>query len=235
MAFCSSARVSQVIAEISAGKRCSTSVLSPIQRPTFFGLPDLAATPFHNPSDPWCQSLESNWEIIRGEFASARETTEKLSSIVAAVREGGRWNVFYLIKEGERVEKNLAQCPITASILSEIPLLEGCSLGYCYFSVLLPGTHILPHFGVSNVKLRLHLGLNIPSRDSEICAIKVGGETRTWEEGKVMLFDDSFQHEAYNRSDKERIVLLCDIWHPEVTKEEIASFNSWLSPTKHQI
>jgi len=85
----------------------------------------------------------------------------------------------------------------------------------CY-SVLTAGSHILPHHGVTNTRLVTHLALVVP----EDCAIIVGGETRGWQEGRCFTFDDTFEHEAWNRSGKTRVVMLMDIWNPYLTEVE---------------
>jgi beta-hydroxylase len=78
------------------------------------------------------------------------------------------------------------------------------------FSWMSPGTHIKPHVGYSSAVLRCHLGLVIPSD----CKLRVGSETRGWQEGKTLVFDDTVEHEAWNRSDKDRVVLLLDFKRP---------------------
>ena len=118
------------------------------------------------------------------------------------------WDVFGLHAFGQRMDENCERCPQTAQLVEAIP-----GMATAGFSRLAPQTHIQPHEGYAGYAghfLRAHLGLVIP----EDCALRVGDETRGWQEGKVMVFDDSFEHEAWNRSDKERIVLLIDFKNP---------------------
>jgi len=84
------------------------------------------------------------------------------------------------------------------------------------FSLLRPGAHILPHHGFTNVRLICHLPLLVPAK----CGMRVGNETRPWHEGKLTIFDDSMEHEAWNSSDELRVVLLFDIWRPELSQIE---------------
>jgi aspartate beta-hydroxylase len=102
-------------------------------------------------------------------------------------------------------------------LLSGIP---GCSPvpGIAKFSAVTPGTHITPHCGFGNFKLRCHLGLT----DAPGCEMRVGSEIRRWEDGKCMVFDDSLQHEVWNKGDRTRIVLLFDFWHPDLAPGEVA-------------
>jgi len=86
------------------------------------------------------------------------------------------------------------------------------------FSLLKPKTRIPPHNGVTNVRLVTHLALIIP----EDCGFRVGNETRQWVPGRAWVFDDTIEHEAWNNSDKLRVVLIFDIWHPHLTPPERA-------------
>ena len=79
-----------------------------------------------------------------------------------------------------------------------------------------PGTHVWAHTGPTNCRLRSHLGLVVP----ENLKIRVGTEERTWEEGKVFVFDDSWEHEVWHNGNSYRLILIVDVWHPELTDEE---------------
>ena len=85
-----------------------------------------------------------------------------------------------------------------------------------FFSALKPGTHIAPHHGATNSRLTVHMPLIIPPN----CALRVGGETHVWEPGKLVMFDDTIMHEAWNYSDRLRVVLIFDVWHPMLTQLE---------------
>ena len=79
-----------------------------------------------------------------------------------------------------------------------------------------PGTHILPHRGVTNTRVVCHLPLVVP----EGCAITVGGERREWRVGEAIAFDDTYEHEAWNRGTATRVVLIIDVWNPSLTAAE---------------
>merc|ERR1711988_1849670 len=88
-------------------------------------------------------------------------------------------------------------------------------------SRLAPGTHLFAHCGPSNMRLTCHLGLVVPSG----CQIRVGFEKRTWDEGKCIVFDDSWEHEVWHEGEEDRVVLLANFWHPEIPRgqwEEVA-------------
>ncbi len=89
------------------------------------------------------------------------------------------------------------------------------------FSLLRPRTRIPPHNGLVNTRLICHLPLIVPPG----CGFRVGNETRQWQEGKAWVFDDSIDHEAWNDSDRTRVILLFDIARPELTAEE----NRWVA------
>jgi len=86
------------------------------------------------------------------------------------------------------------------------------------YSVFSPGTHLLPHCGVTNTRVTSHLPLLIP----EDCALRVGGEEHRWREGEVVVFDDTYEHEAWNRSSRTRVVMIFDMWNPFLTLTERA-------------
>jgi aspartyl/asparaginyl beta-hydroxylase (cupin superfamily) len=90
--------------------------------------------------------------------------------------------------------------------------------GLTYVSKMAPGTHVAAHCGPTNLRLRCHLGIQVPEGD---CAIRVGDELRGWREGKCVVFDDSLEHESWNHTAETRIVLIIDLWHPDLAPEEI--------------
>ena len=99
------------------------------------------------------------------------------------------------------------------------------------FSALNPGCVIKPHCGPWNANLTIHLPLIVPQGD---CALRVGGEARRWKEGECLVFDDSFEHEAWNRTEVTRLILLVDIWHPDLTAEEAQVMQSISDLMVHQ-
>ena len=107
-------------------------------------------------------------------------------------------------------------CPATSKILEDFSQAHTALHGSAYFSLLAPRTHIKRHCGPTNARLRLHLGLVVPDG----CSIRVGDEVRTWVEGRCLLFDDSFEHEVWNDADEERLVLIVDVWHPDLKTDD---------------
>jgi len=86
------------------------------------------------------------------------------------------------------------------------------------FSLLRPGAHIPPHTGLINTRLICHLPLIVPAG----CEFRVGNEVRAWQEGRAWAFDDTMEHEAWNRSGETRVILLFEVWRPELTDGERA-------------
>ena len=127
------------------------------------------------------------------------------------------WSSYHLYKEGERQQEHCQRCPETVAAVDRMPMptCEG-NAPEVFFSILKPGAHIKPHFGVANTKLAVHLALIIPGD----CALRCGPETRGWSEGKCIIFDDSFEHEAWNRSDSLRAVLILEAWNPYLSDIE---------------
>jgi hypothetical protein len=129
------------------------------------------------------------------------------------------WGAFHLWKEGERFDEACARAPRTAGLVESLPIcrIEGRAPNV-FFSILKAGSHIPPHTGVTNVRGVVHLPLIVP----EGCDFRVGGETRSWVEGQAFAFDDTIEHEAWNRSDRDRAVLIIDVWNPYLSDHERA-------------
>ena len=111
--------------------------------------------------------------------------------------------------------------------MENIPLATECAyagMGETIFSRLAPGTHLAAHCGPSNFRLRCHLGLLVPPG----ATIRVGGETRAWREGEVLVLDDAFEHEVWNDSGEPRVILIVDVWHPDFSDAEVA----WMAATR---
>ena len=127
------------------------------------------------------------------------------------------WGAFHLWKEGERIDENCARAPRTAAFVETLPLcrIEGRAPAV-FFSILKAGSHIPPHTGVTNVRSIVHLPLIVPGK----CGFRVGGETREWRKGEAFVFDDTIEHEAWNRSDRDRAVLIIDTWNPHLSEHE---------------
>lgn len=130
----------------------------------------------------------------------------------------GDWNVFYLFLHNLKFEENCKLCPRTVELIEKIVPRQYC---HAFFSAISPGTHIVAHNGPTNRKLRLHIPLVNPEKSR----IRVGGETKWFKDGEAVLFDDSFNHEAWNDGDKTRINLILDFWHPELSDMEVKFFH----------
>eukprot|EP00658_Telonema_sp_P-2_P023557 TRINITY_DN19449_c0_g1_i3.p1 TRINITY_DN19449_c0_g1~~TRINITY_DN19449_c0_g1_i3.p1 ORF type:complete len:197 (+),score=31.48 TRINITY_DN19449_c0_g1_i3:181-771(+) len=128
----------------------------------------------------------------------------------------GDWSEVVLA--GSRVHPEVQKlCPATIQIVSQIEEALDCAMtgvGEVIFSRLAPGSHIKPHCASSNLRLTCHLGLEVPDG----CEIRVGDEIRQWQDKKCLWFDDSFEHEVWQRSSSHRIVLLIRFWHPDIGK-----------------
>ena len=200
----------------------------PRQKPSFLYVPGLPTAAFL-PLDvfPWIGELEARTAAIRDEMlraVAAREglqpfhDREQLSQLVAGASDEGSWDALFFYRHGERFDANCARCPVTTAALERLPRVAIRDHGpEILFSLLRPGAHILPHRGVTNARVVAHLPLVVPPD----CALHVlGEEPRAWREGKVMVFDDTFEHEAWNRSGELRVILLMDTWNPWLSEAE---------------
>jgi aspartyl/asparaginyl beta-hydroxylase (cupin superfamily) len=127
------------------------------------------------------------------------------------------WTAIHLLEKGKRNEANARHCPQTMALLDRLPQpqVPGASPN-AMFSLLAPKTAIPPHVGIGNTRLVCHLPLIVP----EGCWFRVGAETRYWQRGEAFVFDDTIEHEALNPSDQLRVVLIFDVWAPELTEVE---------------
>lgn len=176
---------------------------------------EVPTTPFMEPSlFPWNAKLEAGWEDIRAEldallaFRDELPNFQDISPDVATITDDDLWKTFFFLGYGYRSEANCARCPATAALLSQVP-----GLITAFFSILLPHKHIEAHRGPYRGVLRYHLGVVVPD-PPESCGISVGGEEAHWEEGKGMLFDDGYEHFAWNGSEDVRVVLFMDVARP---------------------
>lgn len=174
----------------------------------------------------WVSKLESNWQTIRNELDLILESTDRLpnfhdiSQDQYRLSNDGLWKTFFLYGYGIKMKQNCQRCPLTTRLIESIPGMKTA-----FFSILLPGKHIPKHRGPYKGLLRYHLALKVP-QDRKNCLIRVGDESRHWLEGKSLLFDDSFVHEAWNLTDELRVVLFVDVVRP--TKFPISVINRLL-------
>ena len=206
----------------------------PRQKPTFLFFPGLPATPYLDKGLILeIEDLEARTNDIRAELlallpsAAGRERVFHTGELEEANLRGldtpPSWNGYYFFRHGERRADNCAACPVTAAALDELPLARVPGHGpEVLFSVFSPGTHLLPHCGVTNTRVVGHLPLMIP----DDCALRVGGEDHQWREGEVVVFDDTYEHEAWNRSDRTRVVMIFDLWNPFLSLAERAALST---------
>ena len=193
--------------------------------------PNLAPIEFFDRAEfPWLDPIEAATDEIRDEFLAILAAEEGFTPYItypadvpqnqfAELNNSPRWSAFHLYKMGKLIEENAAKCPGTMRRLQGAPQPDQPGrTPSAMFSLLKPKTRIPPHTGVTNVRLVTHLPLIVP----EGCGFRVGNETRQWVPGKAWVFDDTIEHEAWNDSDKLRVVLIFDIWHPRLTPPERA-------------
>lgn len=173
------------------------------------------------PELAWTAALEAHADIILAEL-----TQLKAWGIVGgrSAHDGslvtcGQWSEFVLLDGNGVSPLALAACPRTVALLSQVPAvtqMARCGVGEALFSALAPGTHLRPHCGSTNSRLTAHFCLVT----NPGCRLRCGDELRSWEAGRCLVFDDSFEHEAWNDGDSTRIVLLCNFFHPELPREQ---------------
>lgn len=163
---------------------------------------------------PFLKSFTDNWQGIRGEaleilkFREDIPAFQEISPDQKRISKGKNWRTFILFGFGEKLEKNCLHAPLTTRLLEAVPDLQ-----IAWFSILSPGYHIPAHRGVSKGIVRAHLGLMIP-KHAEKCRMRVGDTINVWRPGEIFVFDDTYEHEVWNETDEERVILLFDFDRP---------------------
>lgn len=212
---------------------------NPAQQPDQFYIPNLKQITFADRSDmPWAAGLEAAFTDIRDELHALLPSAAgfgrpylhgrlQLGEEFTPLKGTDNWTALDLFRDGKANDVLLSHFPKTLAALEGLPLAKfGEHPFEVFFSLLKPHQHIPPHFGPSNHGVTVHLPIIVP----DACKIRVSDEWRTWQEGQILAFDDAFDHEARNDSDELRVVLIFEIWHPDLTVGEIeavkATFNA---------
>jgi aspartyl/asparaginyl beta-hydroxylase (cupin superfamily) len=167
-----------------------------------------------NDQFPFLRTFTENWEEIRDEVIEILKHREAIPAFQEVspdqkkISKGKNWRTFILFGFGSKLEKNCRQAPLTAKLLEAVPHLQTA-----WFSILGPGYHIPAHTGVSKGILRAHLGLIIP-KDAEKCRLRVADRIQVWHPGEIFVFDDTYEHEVWNETTDERVILLFDFDRP---------------------
>lgn len=200
-----------------------------VQQPQKYYFPELPQIQFYaRETFPWMDEVEAATDAIRSELVSVmsdpgvftpyvERDTRHPRAAPSSMTDNPDWSAFYLWKRGRPVPENIARCPRTAAAMSKVPFsqIENRS-PEVLFSLLRPGTRIPPHTGLVNTRLICHLPLIVPQG----CGFRVGNDIRTPVEGRCWAFDDSMEHEAWNEGTQSRVILLFEIWRPELTASE---------------
>jgi beta-hydroxylase len=163
---------------------------------------------------PFLSSFTDNWKAIHQEVVEILKHREAIpvfqdvSPDQMKISKGTNWRTYILFGFGEKLEKNCKQAPVTTRLLEAVPNLQTA-----WFSILGQGYHIPAHRGVTKGILRAHLGLIIPN-DAEKCRMRVGDTINVWHPGEIFVFDDTYEHEVWNDTTQERVILLFDFNRP---------------------
>ena len=199
------------------------------QQPRIYYFPELPQIQFYDRNDfPSFDKVEAATADIRAEMLEVLQDASAFRPYVESnptrppgdqtgMQENPNWSAFYLWRDGEIVPENAARCPKTMAALADFPLVHIQNRSpSVLFSLLRPRSRIPPHTGIVNTRLICHLPLLVPPE----CGLRVGNDARRPVEGKAWLFDDTIEHEAWNDSDRPRVILLFETWRPELTAKE---------------
>lgn len=198
-------------------------------QPVGYYMPQLRPLEFFDRADfPWADAFEAHTEAIRQEFLAVLRSDAGFAPYItygddqplnqwAELNHSPRWSAFHLLKDGLPVAGNADRCPQTMAALALAPQpVQPGRTPVAMFSLLKPRTRIPPHHGISNARLVTHLPLIVPPG----CTFRVGNSVRQWQEGRLWSFDDTIEHEAWNDSDQLRVVLIFDVWNPQLNESE---------------
>ncbi len=175
---------------------------------------------------PWVGLLETNWKTIRAELDNLLEDVysipnfQDISTDQISITQDNLWKTYFLYGYGYKAEQNCLRCPETTRLVEQIPGMKTA-----FFSILLPHKAIPEHRGPYKGLLRYHLGLKVPSA-AERCGIRVGSGVSHWQEGKSLIFDDTFPHSAWNHTDDMRVILFVDFIRP--MRAPVSWFNQFM-------
>jgi tetratricopeptide (TPR) repeat protein len=200
----------------------------PLQRPSHLYVPGLTAKPWWEREElPCVYEVEAAFDAIHREMTAVLgndegitpyiDRTPETPAVLEEIAGTLSWSAYHFYRHGRPIPEHMARCPDTMSVMHRMPLMTQQSHGAeCFFSIVKPKSRIPAHVGHSNVKLGVHFPLVVPPD----CGFKVGGEVRHWQPGECLIFDDGFVHEVWNDSDSHRVVLIFDIWHPDLDAAE---------------
>lgn len=194
--------------------------------PLIYYMPDLAPVTIASRADfSWVETLEQATATIREEFLAAEDARARMTPYIREsetapifdkLRGSRDWSSLPLFGNGEPTQWT-EHFPRTLAVLDELDLtlVDGAPM-QVLFSVLHPGTHIPPHTGQANDRFVAHLPLIVPGD----CAIRVADQTHVWSEGEAFIFDDTFEHEAWNRSEAVRVNMIFLVNRHDMTEAE---------------
>jgi len=185
----------------------------PFSGPRMF-FPFLSARPVWPSNDHVSSILTSRWLEIRDELNALIKDAASSDNNTQSLTVQGAWKKVPLWSNGHAHRQNLDRCPATAAVLEQLPLCR--ALGMSYFSQILPGSVVRPHFGPTNARLRYHLGLVVPQGPR----LEIADGSYQWSEGRTLVFSDAFVHAVRHEGKSARSVLIVDTYHPELTEYE---------------
>jgi len=180
------------------------------------------------------KELKNATPIVLKEYRALQNANKKSDYKEDAKLHTGQWSWSSYILKGERQPEFAAHCPQTVELLEGFrrpTIMSETPFSFAFFSTMGPNATIAPHHGPCNLRLRCHFPLIVPDGD---LGMEVGGELVRWRVGEPVFFDDTFEHHVWNRTNQERVVLLFDVWHPELADDEIDAIKDMFNHAREQ-
>ncbi len=203
------------------------------QNPGKFYFPELPHIQYYDKEQfDWVPEIVEQADVIREELLSVisseqvfdpyvqhNVTAPTATNMKLQLMDDEGWSAYHLYKDSDPQADHMARCPKTLEILKVAPVPKIRTVSpSILFSKLTAGSHIPPHTGICNARILCHLPLIAPKG----CWLRVGNQVREWTDGEMLIFDDTIEHEAKNPTSETRVVLIFDIWRPELREDERA-------------
>jgi aspartate beta-hydroxylase len=185
--------------------------------------------------------LESNLEVITSEYKNIRKIRESDYQVQKDEHtlHAGKWDWNSYVLKGYRQAEFASVAPRTVEILESIPgFMTKLPFSYTFFSTLKGQSSIASHYGPCNLRIRCHFPLIVPESEMQGAGkelgMEVGGHQIQWKKGKAVFFDDSYAHSVWNHTTEDRVVLLFDMWHPDLHQEEVDAVTELFAYARQQ-
>jgi hypothetical protein len=174
---------------------------------------------------PICKQLEDNYETILEETERAlkNETRSGFEDAYRFLYDQGEWNRVLLYHKKEFTKECEIVFPKTCALLKQwLPSKPGLPWTSDQNEQVMvikmkKGTDVELHSGPANNILNIHMGL---TGDLQRAKLIVADDTYSWERGKVIAWDGSYDHRVHCLDCiEDRVIIMVRYMHPDMAPE----------------